>query len=481
MQTREYQMNIWEKYYDMTHSVKKSNMTQSQLMDYQQTMSSFFCPSTMGSRERELKISEMEQVIFSREKEEKKKSETTQQRLERQSASRFRSGGGPSPAITRDSIEQDVQHTESVLLTSPMDTILLHRKRQSASRFRSGGGLSPTITHDSVKQAVQHTESIQVIPPAETAQTIRARKSVRHTEPIQVISKEEDKKQFTREEMVEICTKYHLLTNTDITITPQMRVHEFFNILQMTESQRNSSVMSMNERNKKIIEKQDKDLEYEVQKIKDELYDWIIRGNEKDFLEKYYPFLPKKPPKVIVENTYVTTKILYDPSVLNEHIRNRIYHIHYDKNKISEEFNKIIIYFKNQIRNKFFIYLLCEHNNSYAPSIEQIKYFFKNRLNNLSSELKKLSKEEITKMIYITEICYDPMSIGTKYKCAVPNTLLFFYENSKRILKHIQNKKYNQAIELLIRLLIRENKINKDGYLYEEIKLYCNNVYNFSC
>lgn len=56
----QHQMNVWEKYYDMTYHTKKCNMHQKELMDYEQTMSSFFSPSTMGSEERSRRISEMD-------------------------------------------------------------------------------------------------------------------------------------------------------------------------------------------------------------------------------------------------------------------------------------------------------------------------------------------------------------------------------------------------------------------------------------
>ena len=66
-------MNVWEKYYDMTYHTKKCNMHQKELMDYEQTISSFFSPSTMGLEERSRRISEMERRILFLEEEKKKR------------------------------------------------------------------------------------------------------------------------------------------------------------------------------------------------------------------------------------------------------------------------------------------------------------------------------------------------------------------------------------------------------------------------
>ncbi len=157
----------------------------------------------------------------------------------------------------------------------------------------------------------------------------------------------------THQEKVGIISKYHILKNGvqdsimfPSQITPQMKVHEFFNILQMSEIERNKAIDAMEKEIEKIVNKQNKDLENEVQKIKDGLYDIIMNSNT-IVLKRQYPFFPKKS---LFKDTHCYIVDYESVSIFNEHIYSKINHLHYDKNIISERMNEII-YFQNKLFN----------------------------------------------------------------------------------------------------------------------------------
>jgi hypothetical protein len=248
-----------------------------------------------------------------------------------------------------------------------MDNLTLAKKRIAFLKSNHD------LTNHSITQDVQ---PIQVRPPAESARYVRIRQAAESSQSILVRQTTksvqpilERTKERTHQEKVEIISKYHILKNGvqdsvmfPSQITPQMKVHEFFNILQMSEIERNNAIDGMEKEIEKIVNKQNKDLENEVLKIKDGLYD-IIMNNNIIILDTQYPFFTKGFFKRDIANH---SEIVIDNEsilIFNEHIRNKINHLHYDKNIISEKMNEIIRFLNKLLNDKLLKFKLKFNSN----------------------------------------------------------------------------------------------------------------------
>ncbi len=149
-----------------------------------------------------------------------------------------------------------------------MDNLTLAKKRIASLKSNHD------LTNHSITQDVQ---PIEVRPFAESARYVRIRQAAESSQSILVRQTAESRtKERTHQEKVEIVSKYHILKNGvqnslmfPSQITPQMKVHEFFNILQMTEEERNNAVDAM-EKEIVIMERQ-KSLENEKNQHKLEM------------------------------------------------------------------------------------------------------------------------------------------------------------------------------------------------------------------
>ncbi len=239
-----------------------------------------------------------------------------------------------------------------------MDNLTLAKKRITSLKSN----------HDLINHSItQDVQPIQVRPPAESARYVRIRQTAESSQSILVRQTAESvqpilerTKERTHQEKVEIVSKYHILKNPR---EASLIVHEFFCILQMSEIERNKAIDGMEKEIEKIVNKQNKDIENEVQKIKDGLYD-IIMNNNIIILETQYPFFTKrltilkKDSKTYEKQHPFFTRANYyemvidneSVSIFNDHIRSKINHLHYDKNIISEKMNEIIR-FQNKLLN----------------------------------------------------------------------------------------------------------------------------------
>ncbi len=138
-----------------------------------------------------------------------------------------------------------------------MDNLTLAKKRIASLKSN----------HDLINHSIiQDVQPIEVRPPAESARYVRIRQAAESSQSILVRQTTksvqpilERTKERTHQEKVEIISKYHILKNGvqdsvmfPSQITPQMKVHEFFNILQMTTEQRNKEIDAMEKEIEKI-------------------------------------------------------------------------------------------------------------------------------------------------------------------------------------------------------------------------------------
>ncbi len=182
----------------------------------------------------------------------------------------------------------------------------------------------------------------------------------------------------THQERVNIIVEHFNMTNKDPTLNHEFRVNEVLNVWQMSEIDREKYIDGLENYIIRIKQQKDSTLFSEIEKIQNDLIEFILNDNDKVFSISTKPLNQSKNSLRTRLEHQSKDRQIYREESLNDSLMSRISHLHHDPLFVKQEFDKLINFKRNLVKRKIYSILPSTFFNSSknAPDTEDLKYFF---------------------------------------------------------------------------------------------------------